>query len=102
MFEFLQKNTITIAELQAKTDKFVTATERFGRPFLITKNGKPTALLLDVKQFLNDLAVENLARQIARGEADIAAGRVQDLDVALKEIRRARKVSRSPRPRRKG
>ena len=42
-------------------------------------------------------STENLARQIAVGEADIAAGRVQDLDKVLKEIHRARKVSRSRR-----
>ena len=54
-----------------------------------------------MKVFFNDLAAENLARQIAIGEADIAAGRVQDLDEALQEIRRARKVSRSRRSRRK-
>jgi len=101
MLEFLQRNTITIADLQAKTNKIIAETKRSGQPFLITKDGEPMALLLDVKKFFNDLAAENLARQIAIGEADIAAGRVQDLDEALQEIRRARKVPRSRRSRRK-
>ena len=101
MLEFLQKNTITIAELQAQTGEIIAKTERSGQPFLITKNGKPTALLLDAKKFFNNLAAENLASQIAIGEADIAVGRVQDLDKALQEIRRGRKVSRSHHSRRK-
>jgi prevent-host-death family protein len=89
MLEFLQRNTITIADLQAKTNKIIAETKRSGKPFLITKDGKPMALLLDVKKFYNDLAAENLARQIAIGEADIAAGRAQDLDEALQEIHRS-------------
>jgi prevent-host-death family protein len=95
MLEFLQRNTITIADLRAKAEKFIAEAKRSGQPFLITKDVKPTALLLDVKKFLNDVTAENLARQIAIGEADVAAGRVQDLDEALQEIHRARKVSRS-------
>jgi prevent-host-death family protein len=101
MLEFLQRNTITIAELQTKAEKFIAEAKRSGQPFLITKDGKPAALLLDVKKFLNDVTAENLARQIAIGEADVAAGRVQDLDEALQEIHRARKVSRSRHSRRK-
>jgi prevent-host-death family protein len=89
MLEFLQRNTITIADLQAKTNKIIAETKRSGQPFLITKDGKPAALLLDVKKFLNDVMAETLARQIAIGEADVAAGRVQDLDEALQEIHRS-------------
>jgi len=101
MLEFLQKNTVTVAELRTQTSKIIAETKRSGRPFLITDDGRPTALLFDVKEFLNDLAAENLARQIAIGEADIAAGRVQDLDEVLEEIHRARKISRSSRHRSK-
>lgn len=101
MLEFLQSNTVTVAELRAKASKIIAETKRSGRPFLITDGGRPAALLFDVKEFLNDFAAENLARQIAIGEADIAAGRVQDLDDALEEIHRARKISRSPRHRSK-
>jgi prevent-host-death family protein len=102
MLEFLQKNTVTVAELQAQAEKIITKTKRSGQPFLITQNGKPTALLVDIKAFFEELAAENLSRLIAVGEADIAAGRVQDFDEALEEIRRERKVQRSPHPRRKG
>jgi prevent-host-death family protein len=97
MLEFLQKHTITVAELEAKAGKIIAETKRSGQPFLITQNGKPTALLLDIKAFFKELTAENLARQIAVGEADIAAGRVQDLDEVLQEIRNARKISRSRR-----
>jgi hypothetical protein len=48
-----------------------------------------------------ELAAARLARLLAVGEADIAAGRVQDLDEALEEIRRERKASRARRRRRK-
>jgi hypothetical protein len=46
-------------------------------------------------------STENLARQIAVGEADIAAGREQDLNEVLEEIHRASKVLRSLRHRSK-
>ncbi len=94
MLEFLQKNTVTVAELQAQAEKIITKTKRSGQPFLITQNGKPTALLVDIKSFFEELAAENLSRLIAVGEADIAAGRVQNFDEALEEIRRERKVQR--------
>jgi prevent-host-death family protein len=102
MYEFLQKHTITIAELEANADKIVTKASRSGQPFLITKDGKPMAMLLDIETFFNDLAAERLAREIAVGEADIAAGKVQDLDEVLREISRVRKVSRSRRQSRQG
>jgi prevent-host-death family protein len=98
MLEFLQKNTVTVAELQAQADKIITKTKRSGQPFLITQNGKPTALLIDVKAFFEELAAENLSRLIAVGEADIAAGRVYDFNEALEEIRRERKVQHSSHP----
>lgn len=102
MLEFLQKNTVTVAELQAQANKIITKTKRSRQPFLITQNGKPTALLVEVNAFFEELAAENLARQIALGAADIAAGRVQDLDEVLQEIRNDRKLSRSRRKVRKG
>ncbi len=46
-------------------------------------------------------AAARLARLLAVGEADIAAGRVQDLEEVLREIRSDRKASRMRRPRRK-
>jgi prevent-host-death family protein len=101
MLEFLQKNTITVDDLKSNAGKIIAKTKRSGQPILITQNGKPTAILLNAKEFLDDLAAENLARQIAIGEADIAAGRLQDLDEALEEIRRARNVSRPRHHRRK-
>lgn len=53
------------------------------------------------KVFSKELAAARLARLLAAGEADIAAGRVQDLEEALQEIRRERKASQSLRPRRR-
>ena len=100
MLEILQKRTITIAELESKAGKIIAQAQRSGQPFLITKDGEPAVLLLDAKTYLKELASEQLARQIAIGEADIAAGRVQDLDEVLQEIASARKVSRSRRQRR--
>jgi len=100
MVEILQKRTITIAELENKAGKIIDEARRSGRPYLITKNGEPTALLLDAKTYFKELAAEHFARQIAIGEADIAAGRVQDLDEVLQEIASARKVSRPRRRRR--
>jgi len=100
MLEFLQKRTITITELETKASKIIAEARRSGQPYLITKDGEPAALLLDAKTFFKELAAENLARQLAIGEADIAAGRVQDLEDVLQEIRHGRKVSRSRRQRR--
>ncbi|KAA0224125.1 type II toxin-antitoxin system prevent-host-death family antitoxin [bacterium] len=97
MLEILQKRTISITELESKAGKIVAEARRSGKPYLITQNGKPMALLLDAKSYLDELATEALARQIATGEADIAAGKVEDLEEVLKEVRRARTVSRSRR-----
>jgi prevent-host-death family protein len=98
VLEFLQKRTITVAQLETKAGKIIAEARRSGQPYLITEDGKPTALLVDARTFFKDLATEHLARQIAVGENDIAAGRVQDLDEVLQEIASARKI---PRPRRR-
>jgi len=100
MHEFLAKNTVTITELKARANQIIDAARNSRQPFLITQDGKPLAMLLDVKTYLKEMAAEELARMIAAGEADIAAGRVQDLDEVLQEIGSARKVSRPRRRRR--
>ena len=53
------------------------------------------------KRVFKESAPARLARLLAVGEADIAAGRVQDLDEVLQEIRLDRKALRARRPRRK-
>jgi len=102
MHEFLSKNTVTIAQLKARAHKIVDAAKNSRQPFLITHDGKPLALLLDVETYVKELAAEELAGMIAEGEADIAAGRVQDLEEVLEEVGSAHKVSRPRRRRRQG
>jgi prevent-host-death family protein len=100
MHEFLAKNTVTITELKARANQIVDAARNSRQPFLITQNGKPLAMILDVETYLKEAASDELSRLIAEGEADIAAGRVQDLDEVLQEIGSARHVSRPRRRRR--
>ena len=65
-----------------------------GRPVVVTVNGKPDAVLIDVATYERKLKSLNLVGLLAEGEEDIRRGRTLSASTFLKDFKRAKKVSR--------
>jgi prevent-host-death family protein len=84
----------TIAELQAEPLALLKQVRKTGRPVIITRNGKADVVIMDAASFEDRLKLVNLARLLAEGEADIAAGRTTPAREFFDELRREKKISR--------
>ncbi len=60
-----------------------------GRPVVITTNGKPDVVLMDVKTFERNLRIWNLTMLLAEAEEDIRKGRTRSARSFLKTFRHA-------------
>lgn len=84
----------SVTDLKRKTKEILTQVHRTGRPVLLTVNGKADAVLMDTRTYEKYLKAGNMARLLALGEEDIAAGRTRPMRAFLKEFKHARKISR--------
>ena len=82
-----------ITDLKKHTRELIDQVRRTGRPLILTVNGRADAVLLDAKTYEKHLKASNLARLLAEGEADIAAGRTRPIRTFLREFKNAHKVS---------
>ena len=82
----------SVTDLKRDAQKILDHVHKTGRPVILTKNGKADAVLLDAKTFEKHLKASNLARLLAQGEEDIAAGRVQEMGQFLREFKNAHKI----------
>ncbi len=63
-----------------------------GRPVVVTVNGKPDAVLIDVETYERKLKALNLVGLLAEAEEDIRRGRTRSASAFLREFKRAKKV----------
>ena len=84
----------SVTDLKRKTKEILNQVHRTRRPVVLTVNGKADAVLMDTNTYEKHLKAGNMARLLARGEEDIAAGRTRPVRSFLKEFNHARKVSR--------
>jgi len=77
-----------LADFRANPDKALARLRRSGKPVLLTKNGKPQAMLIDVRKLSLDATSHELERMIEEAEADFAAGRIDDYDKFIMRFRR--------------
>ena len=64
-----------------------------GRPIIVTVNGKPDAVLLDVKVFKRKLQRFNLGILLTQAETDVKKGFTRPTRDFLKELKYRAKVS---------
>jgi prevent-host-death family protein len=69
----------TVAELVNDPDGLLDQLKKTGRPINITRDGKPTAVILDVETFERLIQAINLAKFIGPAEEDVLAGRTKPL-----------------------
>ncbi|MDP2606172.1 MAG: type II toxin-antitoxin system Phd/YefM family antitoxin [Deltaproteobacteria bacterium] len=84
----------SVTDLKRNTKEILSQVHRTKRPVVLTVNGKADAVLMDTKTYERHLKAANMARLLASGEDDIAAGRTRPIRSFLKQFKHARKVSR--------
>lgn len=84
----------SVSELKKKTNEIFRQMHRTGRPIIVTVNGKPDAVLLDVEVFEKKLKTLNLGILLAEAETEIKKGRIRPARNFLRELKHSAKVPR--------
>ncbi len=84
----------SVSELKKKTNEIFRQMHRTGRPIIVTVNGKPDAVLLDVEVFEKKLKTLNLGILLAEAETEIKKGRIRPARNFLRELKHGAKVPR--------
>ena len=83
----------SVSELKKKTNEIFRQMHHTGRPIIVTVNGKPDAVLLDVAVFEKKLRSLNLGVLLAEAENDAREGHTRDARDFMKEFQEGAKVS---------
>ena len=83
----------TVSDLKKKTNEIFKHIHDTGRPVIVTVNGKPDAVLIDVNVFEKKLKALNLSLLLASAEKDVKEGRTKDARTFLKEFKKSAKIS---------
>lgn len=90
----ITKDIKSVTDLKKKTNEIFRHMHRTGRPVIVTVNGKPNAVLLDVEVFEKKLKAFNLGLLLAEAETDVKEKRTRPARDFLKEFKNIAKVSR--------
>jgi prevent-host-death family protein len=80
----VSKNIVPLGEFKAKAPRILEEVAASGQPLVITKNGRPAAVLLSPAEFDRIRESLRFLESIAMGLADAEAGRLMDTE-ALRE-----------------
>jgi prevent-host-death family protein len=83
----------TVSDLKKKTNEIFKQLHDTGRPVVVTVNGKPDAVLMNVAVFEKKLKALNLGMLLAPAEKDVKKGRTKDARTFLKEFKKSAKIS---------
>ena len=83
----------SVSELKKKTNEIFKQMHHTGRPIVITVNGKPDAVLIDVQVFEKKLKSLNLGILLAEAEADVKESRTREARHFIQEIKTGGKIS---------
>jgi prevent-host-death family protein len=81
-----------VADLKNKSNQLLRHVQTTRRPILLTKKGKPTAVLVDVKEFAAKLASKELALLLKQAEKEVAEGKGRDIDEFFDEFAKTHKL----------
>jgi prevent-host-death family protein len=88
----LSEDIKSVSDLKKKTNEIFRQIHRTGRPVIVTVNGKPDAVLIDVEVFEKKLQSLNLGLLLAEAEADVRLGRTREAREFLKEFKRGAQI----------
>lgn len=78
--------TELVATLKRRTTEILSDLERDRKPIMITRDGLPSAYLVDVESFEMQQRRMEILEGIARGERDVAEGRVVSHEEAKRRL----------------
>jgi prevent-host-death family protein len=81
-----------VADLKNKSSQLLRHVQTTRRPLLLTKKGKLTAVLVDVKEFADQLASKELALLLRESEKEVAEGKGRDIDEFFDEFAKTHKL----------
>ena len=90
----LTEDVKTVSEVKQNLRAVLGQIKDTGRPVVVTVNGKPDAVLIDVETYERKLKALNLVGLLAQGEEDIRQGRTRPATAFLKDFGRAQKIPR--------
>lgn len=64
-----------VTALKTKSAKLIRKARESGQPVIITQNGKPTAVLQDVRSFERERRALLLLKFLAKGDQEVRAGK---------------------------
>jgi prevent-host-death family protein len=82
----------SVSDLKKRTSEVFKQVQETGRPIVITVNGKPHSILLDVDVFEKKLKAFNLTLLLAEGEEDIRQGNVESADKFMRKLKKRAKL----------
>jgi prevent-host-death family protein len=89
----ISKDIKSVSDLKKKTNEIFKQMHDTGRPIIVTVNGRPDAVLLDVEVFEKKLNSLNLGLLLAEAEGDVREHRTRNARTFLKELKSSAKVS---------
>ena len=83
----LKEDIKPVTYMKSRAAELLRTVDETRRPVVITQNGEPKGVLLDVASYqeLRDAVV--LMKLVAQGEADVQAGRTAPQDEVFRELR---------------
>ena len=88
----LSEDIKSVSALKKKTNEIFKQIHRTGRPVIVTVNGKPDAVLIDVEVFEKKLQSLNLSLLLAAAETDVRLGRTREARKFLKEFKQSAQI----------
>lgn len=82
----------SVSELKKQTNDIFNQLHRTGRPIVVTVNGKPDAVLIDVEVFEKKLKALNMGMILSEAEADVKHKRTRSARTFIKELKDSAKV----------
>lgn len=82
----LQEDFKTLEEVASQAEEILHQVRENGRPVVVTKDGKPAAVLLDVARYEQMVHLLNLSRMLNEGLEDVRVGRVKSSEEVFKEF----------------
>jgi prevent-host-death family protein len=82
----------SVSDLKKKTNEIFRQLHSTGRPIIVTVNGKPDAVLLDVEVFEKKLKSLNLGILLTEAEEDAREGRTRKAKDFIREFKKGAKI----------
>ncbi len=89
----ITENIKSISDLKNQTQEIFDEIHRTGQPVMVTVNGKPDVVLLDIAVYERTIKALNLRALLSEAEIDVKKGNTRPARVFLEELKASAKIS---------